>query len=278
MIVEQIHHPIKNSNNANLQKLSNGSPYVCELEDVKIGYKSKNILSNINLKMPNGSCWAIIGPSGSGKTTLFKLITGLLSPKHGEVSVLGYKLNGKKSKAKQLQGKTGYIPQNLGLVQNSDVLTNILLGSLGRTPTALSILGLIPYKEHLLAQEVMKQLSIDHLAKNNVRTLSGGERRRVAIARALLQNPDLLIADELLSELDTFSAQKVMSSIKQYQNEKGASVILIEHNIEAAMKFAEKLVIINHGTIQAILDTKNIISMDEVYCHFNDMDDVDAEK
>ncbi|MHA2503860.1 MAG: ATP-binding cassette domain-containing protein, partial [Candidatus Kariarchaeaceae archaeon] len=158
---------------------------------------------------------------------------------------------------KEIKGKVGYIPQNLGLVKNMDVKTNILLGALGRTSLLPSLFGMMTVDDHRKADEIMKQVGIEHLKNNSVKTLSGGEKRRVAIARALLHGPEVLVADELLSELDGISAENVSRQIKKLQEENGTSIILIEHNIEAARALADTLIVLSEGQIVAIVDSND---------------------
>jgi ABC-type multidrug transport system ATPase subunit len=110
----------------------------------------------------------------------------------------------------------------------------------------------------------MKQLKIDHLANKDIRLISGGEKRRVAIARSLLHNPPLLVADELLSELDPLTVKLVMNQVKSLQNKSNTTIILIEHNIEVAAKYADVIVVINEGKIISQFSSTDTTKMNEI--------------
>ena len=106
----------------------------------------------------------------------------------------------------------------------------------------------------------MRDLEITHLADEHIMTLSGGEKKRVAIARTLLQGPEVLIADEFLSELDEIASEKVMQRIRLEQAQRNMSILLIEHNIQAAMKYADGIIIIKNGTIVKQFRTSEVTS------------------
>ncbi|NDB30286.1 ATP-binding cassette domain-containing protein, partial [archaeon] len=153
---------------------------------------------------------------------------------------------------------------NLGLISNLNVKENILTGSLGRLSIFQSIFGIIPEDEIINTSKIMKQLKIDHLANKDIRLISGGEKRRVAIARSLLHNPQLLVADELLSELDPLTVKLVMNQVKSLQNESNTTIILIEHNIEVAAKYADVIVVINEGKIISQFSSTDTTKMNEI--------------
>jgi len=225
------------------------------LTEVFAGYGSYNILSDINFKIQKGELWVIIGPSGAGKTTLFKLITGLLKPKHGCVEIDSQDLSNRGAR-KKLRGKIGYIPQNLGLISSHDVKTNVLIGSLGRTPTLPSLFGMFSQQAHQEADELLEKLSLSNLTSQSIKTLSGGEKRRIAIARAMLQKPEIIIADEFLSDLDVATSSKVMDLILDMQKRFDMTLVLIEHNLDSALMYADKILFLKNGRVREIVDPK----------------------
>ncbi|MEC8705190.1 MAG: ATP-binding cassette domain-containing protein [Asgard group archaeon] len=246
-----------------LNKVEKPNKLIVDINNLNIGYNNQTILSNINLQIQQGQCWAIIGPSGSGKTTLFKTINTLIKPLKGSLKLIDIPVDSKKN-ISRLKGKIGYIPQNLGLISNLNVKENILTGSLGRLSIFQSIFGIIPEDEIINTSKIMKQLKIDHLANKDIRLISGGEKRRVAIARSLLHNPPLLVADELLSELDPLTVKLVMNQVKSLQNKSNTTIILIEHNIEVAAKYADVIVVINEGKIISQFSSTDTTKMNEI--------------
>ena len=244
-------------------KVDKSNKLLVDISNLDIGYNKQTILSDINLQIPQGECWAIIGPSGSGKTTLFKTITTLIKPLKGNLKLLNLDID-HKSNIDQLRGKIGYIPQNLGLISNLNVKENILAGAIGRLSIFQSIFGIFPEVEHINTLEIMEQLKIDHLANKDIRLISGGEKRRVAIARSLLHNPQLLVADELLSELDPLTVKLVMKQIKSLKNKSNTTIILIEHNIDIASKYADVIVVVNDGKIISKFPSNETSKINEI--------------
>src|SRR3989337_1359410 len=177
--------------------------YAVELSNVWYSPDGKHhTLKNIDLKIKRGASTALIGPSGSGKTTLFKIITRLLKPCSGSVCIKG-------SSGELEKHKVGYIPQQLGLVRSRTALENVLIGAHSRIGFAGALLGVFPQREVELALKYLKLVGIAHKADRIVYTLSRGERQRVSIARALMQEPEIILADEFVSNLDILTAREL---------------------------------------------------------------------
>jgi len=198
-----------------------------------------HILKNIDLKIKRGTCLALIGPSGSGKTTLFKIITRFLKPCSGSVIVRG-------SCGSLEKNKVGYIPQQLGLVRSLTALENVLIGAHSRIGLAGTLLGVFPKKEVELAAKYLNMVGIGHKAAKKVYTLSGGERQRVAIARALMQQPEIILADEFVSNLDIITAREILGMMKKLKGE-DTTLIIATHDIDLARDYSETTVVIKDG-------------------------------
>ncbi|MDH5401175.1 MAG: ATP-binding cassette domain-containing protein [Candidatus Heimdallarchaeota archaeon] len=233
------------------------------LHDIHAGYKGIKILNNINLNIKKGSITAIIGPSGAGKTTLFKIILGLLRPSNGKITIDGVSPTVFNKK----HGKIGYIPQNLGLIKNLTVKSNILLGALGRTSNIASLLNLFSIEDHEMCEEILNSLEIKSKENQKITSLSGGQKKRVAIARAFMNKPDLLIADEFLSELDDLNIKKVMNLVKNKAKETNMTVILVEHDIGTALKYTDQIVLVKDGEIKGVFESNQVEPsiLDEVF-------------
>ena len=165
--------------------------------------KDHPALCNVSMSVKRGSNYAIVGKSGSGKSTLLRVINGMMSSSSGAVSVDYIHPNPRDKTFRKKMAKIGYIPQNLGLVRNTSVLDNVLIGALPRMGAVRSFLHAFPQEEIDHAKHVLEIVGLDGKESRRTHMLSGGERRRVAIARALVQKPILLLADEIVSELDT---------------------------------------------------------------------------
>ena len=203
-------------------------------------------LREIDLTVARGSSTVVIGASGSGKTTLLKTINGLLRPSSGSVTVLGTCLNGDGS-FETVRRRTGYIPQQLGLVRSLSARENVLIGALPRVNWWRSLLGAFPSEEVGRANDLLEVVGIAHKAEEKAYRLSGGERQRVAIARALMQDPALILADEFVSDLDYARAQEIMNLLQEIRKWQGVTLVMVLHNMELATQFADRVVILKGG-------------------------------
>src|SRR5690606_5472943 len=136
------------------------------------------ILKDITFSVQKGDNYSIIGPSGSGKSSILKLINGTLLPFKGIVTVSGQIPDASKRKFRQQLKKIGYMPQNLGLVKNSTVLENVLLGTLPRTNTWMSLFKMFKDEDIKIAQNAIKMVGLEGKENRKAYMLSGGEKRR----------------------------------------------------------------------------------------------------
>jgi len=219
-----------------------------EVQGVWAAYGAHPVLRDVTLAVLQGERRAIIGPSGSGKSTLLKLLKGLVPAQRGAVRTLGIEVGGKRVRGGPLLGaRVGYIPQNLGLVSSATALENALMGALHRTGLARSWLGMFPEAECRAAWDALDSVGIAHLAHRKAHQLSGGERRRLAVARALVQRPELLLADEFLSELDDGTAQQVLRALEVAQKQLDMTVIVVEHDLRVACTFCDHVTVLCDG-------------------------------
>jgi phosphonate transport system ATP-binding protein len=220
------------------------------LKGVQAGYvPGRPILRGLDLALIDGECCAILGPSGSGKTTLLRAILGLVRPERG--SIRWPLANGGGGPG----GGLGYIPQNLGLVRNRSVRDNVLLGALGRLSLGRTLTGRFPGGEQRQADRALERVGLGGRGRERIEDLSGGERRRVAIARALLQQPRLLLADEFLAELDRVTAAEIISLLQRVREETAMTLLCVEHNIDTAIRIADRLVVLVNGRNVRELDS-----------------------
>lgn len=218
------------------------------VEDLWFAYREgKWILQGVNLQIPAGGFWVIMGPSGASKTTLMRILAGLLPFPRGQVDLLGHPLQGKPDPA--LRRMIGYIPQQLGLVRGLTALENVLLGSLARHPGWRTALGFFPRAEIERAIALLELLDLADRADEKVFRLSGGERQRVAIARTLMQDPQLILADEFVSDLDLPRAAQVLAFVHRLARERGLTVILNLHELQLVQEFADHVVILKAGQV-----------------------------
>lgn len=193
--------------------------------NLTVGYDSKIILRGLNFSVNAGDYLCIVGENGSGKTTLMKTILRLLKPISGKIET-GDGL---------LPDEIGYLPQQTFVQKDfpASVTEIVLSGNQSRC-------GKRPWynkAEKQIAKENMEKMGISHLAKKCYRELSGGQQQRVLLARALCATQKMLLLDEPVSALDP-AAQDEMYSLIEKLNSEGITIIMISHDIEAALKYA----------------------------------------
>ncbi len=237
----------------NLPFSSIATKKIIQMNGVWTSYDSKNFaLEGINMSIDRGTNYAIVGQSGSGKSTLLKLMNGMMIPSKGIIKIdyVTPKMNDKKFK--KMMHTIGYIPQNLGLVKNSTVIENILIGALPRLGKIQSFLKKFPEDEINEAKKIISQVGLSGKEERKAYMLSGGEKRRVAIARALMQHPSILLADEIVSELDHVTAREIMDLITDAQKRMNLTAIMVHHDMQLALEYANRVAVIKEG--QKILE------------------------
>lgn len=223
------------------------------MNNVWLSYDNINyVLNGITLSIKKSINYTIIGHSGSGKSTLLKIVNGLLTPSKGTIKVFGIIPDHQNRKFKNLMKNIGYIPQSLGLVKNITVLDNVLIGALTRINKIKSFFKIVPDVEIDNAQNAIKMVGLEDKTEKKVFTLSGGEKRRVAIARALVQKPILLLADEIVSELDHVTSKEIMNLIIETQHKLNLTSVMIHHDIKLALDYADMISVLQKG--QKILE------------------------
>ena len=198
------------------------------VRDLSFGYDSHAIISNLNFTVNAGDYLCIVGENGSGKTTLMKTLLGLREPIRGEI-IPGDGLR---------HNEIGYLPQQTVVQKDfpASVREIVLSGCQGRC-------GLRPFynkAEKQLAEENMKRMGISDLAGSCYRELSGGQQQRVLLARALCATRKILLLDEPVSGLDPKVTSEMYEVIRTL-NQEGVTIIMISHDIAAAVKYASHI-------------------------------------
>ena len=211
------------------------------VEDLSLGYESHIILENLNFSVNSGDYLCIVGENGSGKTTLMNTLLHLQEPVSGRI-LFGDGLK---------KNEIGYLPQQTVIQKDfpASVREIVLSGCQGRC-------GLRPFysrEEKKLADYNMKRMDISSLAKRCYRDLSGGQQQRVLLARALCAAEKVLLLDEPVSGLDP-KVTAVMYGIISKLNQEGITVIMISHDISAAMRFASHILHIGDGVFYGTRD------------------------
>ena len=230
------------------ESLSISTQTIIQMNDVWASYDARNyVLKEITLSIDRGTNYAIVGQSGSGKSTLLKLVNGMMLPSKGNVR-FDYQIPDTRNKLfKKSMAKIGYIPQNLGLVKNISVMDNILIGALPRIGKVNSFFKHFPEKEINEAEKILKLVGLEERSQRKAYMLSGGEKRRVAIARALMQKPIVLLADEIVSELDRVTSREIMDLVADAQHKFNLTAVMVHHDINLGLEYANRVAVIKEG-------------------------------
>ncbi|RVU33629.1 phosphonate ABC transporter ATP-binding protein [Hwanghaeella grinnelliae] len=230
-------------------------PNIVEVKSVNKRFgRGPVVLNDINLAIEEGEMVALIGASGSGKSTLIRTICGLETADTGvgRISLFGQvtQSGGKRLPAqRQLRSQVGVIFQQFNLVTRLSLLTNVLVGRLGRIPKWRGLLGLFPRSDRITALKALERVGMADKARQRASTLSGGQQQRGAIARALTQEARLILADEPIASLDPASAERVMETLGTINKEDGVTVIVSLHQIDHAFKHCDRIIALKDGAV-----------------------------
>jgi putative ABC transport system ATP-binding protein len=207
----------------------NSSSPIIQLKDVKKSYRlgetTVQALQGINIELKRGEFTAVVGASGSGKSTMLNIVGCIDDPDSGSVMVDGVEVTtlDDDSKSALRNRKIGFIFQSFNLVPVLNVYENVEL--------PLLINPDIPRSEHRdRVMQALKDVAIDHLAKNLPDQLSGGQRQRVAIARALAGSPALVLADEPTANLDSVNSHRIIDLMLELNVKRGVTFLFSTHD------------------------------------------------
>lgn len=202
-------------------------------------------LKDINLDIQRGEIFALLGPNGAGKTTLISIICGIVNPSQGEVLADGYDVV---SDYREARSKIGLVPQELSTDAFESVwaTVNFSRGLFGKAPDPAYI------------EKLLRQLSLWDKKDARIRELSGGMKRRVMIAKALSHEPQILFLDEPTAGVDVELRRDMWEMVRELR-ERGVTILLTTHYIEEAEEMADRIGVINQGTLMLVEDKTRLM-------------------
>lgn len=208
----------------------------------KMGAVSVEVLKDINLTIKKGEFSSIMGPSGSGKSTLLYLMGGLDKPSSGSIKVNNRELSAMDDREESMMRRRtiGFVFQFYNLIPNLSVEENILL------PVLLDGKKLKDYRKKL--DEILEIVRLSDRRLHTPRELSGGQQQRVAIARALINEPDIILADEPIGNLDTKTGTEIMELLAKINAEKRKTIVQVTHSQESA-RYGSRVINIRDGRV-----------------------------
>ena len=208
-------------------------------------YKGENAtraLDGVDLRVEEGEFIAIMGPSGSGKSTLVSILSGILTPTSGTVTIQGREMESMSQNELALfrRRKLGFVFQEFNLLDNLTLKENVMLPM---------VLDHVNQKEMVKrAENVIDLMGIREIGEKYPYQISGGQQQRVAVCRALVNNPYLIFADEPTGNLDSKSANAVMHCFEEINKERKVTLLMVTHDVFAA-SFCKKVIFIKDGKI-----------------------------
>jgi lipopolysaccharide export system ATP-binding protein len=219
---------------------------------VKI-YGGRAVVNGVDINVRRGEIVGLLGPNGAGKTTSFYMIVGLVRPNSGQVIFQGDDVT-RMPMFKRARAGMGYLPQEESIFRKLTVEQNIM--------AILETTSLSKVERKARCEELLHQFGIEHIARNEALTLSGGEKRRLTIARSLVTSPSLLMLDEPFSGVDpiaVFDVQQIVSNLR----DAGLAILITDHNVRETLAIVDRAYLIFEGRVESE-GTKDFLLNDPV--------------
>lgn len=217
-------------------------------------YSKRPVLHDVSLNVQRGEAVALLGPNGAGKTTSFYIMTGLVVPNSGSISLDGQDITDLPMYRRARLG-IGYLPQEASIFRGLNVEDNIR--------AVIQAQDLSKDKQEKLLEELLAEFSVGHLRRTPAMALSGGERRRVEIARALASRPQFMLLDEPLAGIDPIAVGDIRTLIK-YLKTKNIGVLITDHNVRDCLDIVDRAYILHDGHVLMEGTPEEIINHEDV--------------
>ncbi|OGD45879.1 hypothetical protein A3K70_00315 [Candidatus Bathyarchaeota archaeon RBG_16_48_13] len=212
-------------------------------------FDGKVAVKEVNLDLRDGEVLGIVGPSGSGKTTLLRLVSLLIHPDSGIITIQGVNAEGSQEHRRRLRTQTAMVFQYSALF-DTNIFNNVALG--------LKIRGFGKREIETRVRDMLGLVKLSELEKRRANTLSGGEAQRVALARALVVQPKVLLLDEATANLDPKNVEIIEGLVRRANVESRTSVIIATHNLNQARRLATRIAFLLDGELVEVGDTAEI--------------------
>ena len=209
-----------------------------QIDNVIKRYGDHTVINGLSLDIRPGEFFTLLGPSGCGKTTLLRMIIGFNTIEGGKISVDGQVVNDIPTNRRNM----GMVFQNYAVFPHMNVRDNVAYG--------LRTRRIAKAERRKKADELLKLVKIDQYAERMPSQLSGGQQQRVALARAIVIQPDVLLMDEPLSNLDAKLRVEMRNVIKRIQRQIGITTVYVTHDQEEALAISDRIAVMHDGVIQ----------------------------
>ena len=222
---------------------------VLEIRGLRAGYDGVAVVRDLTLEVGAGEVVALLGPSGAGKTTTLLTVSQLLDPLDGEIDFRGSSIVGKRPSAVARLG-LAHVPEERGIFAGLTTRENLTVGVRGRRTDLDGIVELFP--------------ALDRLMDRQAGLLSGGEQQMLAIGRALVQEPRLLMVDELSLGLAPVIVDRLLPVLHRVAREQEIAVLIVEQQVQAALRHADRAYVLNHGDLVASGTAAELVANDHL--------------
>ncbi len=233
--------------------MAENESYLIQTEKLVKAYKGRKVVREVDIKVKPGEIVGLLGPNGAGKTTSFYMIVGLVRPTSGKVFFQGKNVTSVPMYKRARMGM-GYLSQEPSIFRSLSVRDNVM--------AILETLPISRKERKRRLNMLLKDLKIDHLAKQKAYTLSGGERRRLEITRALVTNPAIILLDEPFSGVDPLAVNDVQDIVRSLRD-RGLGVLITDHNVRETLAVVDRAYLLCEGQVLREGDSDFLVN-DEV--------------
>jgi lipopolysaccharide export system ATP-binding protein len=222
-------------------------------QGISKAYNSRKVVDGVTIHINKGEIVGLFGPNGAGKTTTFYMVIGFIKPNGGKILLNNEDITDLPMFMRARKGIT-YLPQEPSVFKKMSVEDNLK-----------SILEFLDIDRSLINHriiELLESFKLEHLAKNNAESLSGGERRRLEIARALMTSPQFMLLDEPFSGIDPLSVsdlKKIIDGLKK----RGIGILLSDHNVRESLPICDRAYVVNNGKV-LLEGTPETVAQDKI--------------
>jgi len=233
-----------------------------ETRDLAFSYGESEVFKDVSLALEPGELAALAGPNGAGKTTLLKVLSGVLAPRAGSVTLEGRPLN--ELGPREIARRTAFVGQELAAEFSFTVEELVLMG---RAPH-LGRLALETERDFEIAREAMKSTGVHEFADRAIDEVSGGERQRAFLAMALAQEPKLLLLDEPASHLDLAHQIAFFDLLAELVGQRGIAALVAGHDLNVAADYASRLLVLAGGKLVADDEPGKVLTAELIREHW----------
>lgn len=210
-----------------------------EVERLGKRYGELAAVSDVSFRAERGEVVGFLGPNGAGKTTTFYMMTGMIKPNAGKIMIDDQEITRIPMYRRARRGLS-YLPQEASIFRKLTVEENLM--------AIMQTIGIRSQERKNRCQQLLTELSINHLAKSKGYNLSGGERRRTEIARTLVTNPHFILLDEPFAGIDPIAVEDIQNIVHGLKN-RGIGVLITDHNVHETLSITDRAYLLYEGVI-----------------------------